>query len=230
MKKQLRLLSSITVIAASHSLEADPNPMERLIRKRFESQKPLSSIPENDEFFIETFFGRSVEVQYSFSYSFSYLDSDNSSSSSPTSLPASPTIVPIRTITLEPTPFSEISNDDTEAPSTNIASPPTSMPSPDLTDPMLGVASSIPSPPGSDTTNILVPEEGEKDANPTDTASTNLVSNEGGLTSAYVIPAVGIVTGVVIVGIAYRSIDKRNLNLQYRNLDCDSNSSFSLQP
>ena len=46
--------------------------------------------------------------------------------------------------------------------------------------------------------------------------------------AAYIIPLVGIVGGVFIIGAAVRAIDRRNGPLQYVNLDADSQSSFSL--
>jgi hypothetical protein len=43
-----------------------------------------------------------------------------------------------------------------------------------------------------------------------------------------IIPAIGALTGVVIVGFAVKAIDRRNA-MQYQSLDGDSLSSFSLQ-
>jgi hypothetical protein len=46
--------------------------------------------------------------------------------------------------------------------------------------------------------------------------------------SAILIPVVGIVTGMAILGAAVFAIDRRNGPVAYQNLDGDSQSSFSL--
>ncbi len=63
----------------------------------------------------------------------------------------------------------------------------------------------------------------------TGSVETSIPQTQGGYTSAFLIPVVGIVTGAFIVGVAVKAIDRRNAAMQYRSLDSDSLSNFSLQ-
>ena len=174
---------------------------------------------------------------------------------SPTILPSNSTLPPSLLPTLNtppftnvPTPFSDSSNDDSESPSVSPVAPSntlstqptdtlvlsTNTPSatPTITSSSRPAVSPTFSSSINDTTTI---SEGENEVivnesdNINDGNDSAISSGGRGPTSMIIIPAIGVVTGVVIVGFAVKAIDRRNFNLQYRSLDGDSLSSFSLQ-
>lgn len=249
----------ITIISASHAME-NINPVENLIRKRLLDNKNPLAFPPNQDELLESFFGRIIEAEMSYSYSLSLSysakgeDTTSSVSSppatiigSPKSPSASPTFTSTR-VTVAPTPFvDDSSNDNSEAPSSISSSDPSTQqvvspsPSPSITitnDPTSTPTSSNLSLTFSPSTSPTSSNSSNLTFNTIDqsTPDTTIVSNgetKGSSdvsTSMVVIPAVGVVTGLLIAGIAWRSVDIRSINLlNYRNLDDDSLSNFSLQ-
>lgn len=234
-------------MAAPHGLQAR-NAVETLIRKRLDSSKKHDHLPfpsEKDEK-LESFFGRLIqeETPYLFSISFSYSLETEPPSLSPTMAPSSsPTIKAtasapsMEAITSVPTLFGDASsNDATFGPSSSLTSSPsyeeTLVPSSQGSpSPTPVVESAVPSMVSTSNTTsepLLPPDNESSNASTGDDDASVIAGNGTGISSAYIIPAVGVVTGVFIFGIAMKAVDRRNI-MQYRNLDGDSLSSFSLQ-
>ena len=251
MKASSFIISSV-LIAAPRGLQAAGNAVENLIRKRLDS--PPNRLPimsDKDEFF-ESFFGRLIEEESShlFSFSFSYSGESVPPTSSPSiHLSKAPSALPTITVapsssptlhtssapsvrgTPVPTPFSDSSNDETFGPSSSLTSSPSFVLSeaPSMTP--SSIKSDTPSmTPTSNITTTPLPDPADDNeaAAQTGLIDPSIISDGPGPSSIYIISAIGVATGVVIFGAAMKAVGRQN-PMQYRNLDGDSISSFSLQ-
>lgn len=249
------IISSLLMLAPSviHAR----NSVENLIRKRLDTTDELQLTPTEKNEFFESFFGRLLvdETSHSFSFSLSFSMETESPTYHPTAttdMPftvapsASPTfsLTAVNSVqeTVVPTPFSDSSNDETFGPTSSItASPsymdtvvpsssPTSVTSNDQSSAPSLMKSGIPSvnPTSNGTSFSLVEDNTSGVQSGSGNEDSPVLSDGIGISSMYIIPAIGVVTGVFIFGVAMKAIDRRN-PLQYRNLDGDSLSSFSLQ-
>ncbi len=221
------------------------NPVENLIRKRLlDNNNPLAFPPNQDEL-LESFFGRIIEAEMSYSYSLSLSYSAKGIIDSPKSPSASPTFSSTK-VTVAPTPFvDDSSNDNSEAPSSLSSSKPSTQPvvSPTPSSTITNDPTSTPtnsnlsltfspstSPSSSNSSNVTFNTIDQSNPDTTIVSNGETTGSSDISTSMVVIPTVGVVTGLLIAGIAWRSVDIRSINLlNYRNLDDASLSSFSLQ-
>lgn len=223
----LLLLSSLSIIGTAEKIVRKRKAAPLPFRKRKLTTVDFGRVME------EVTFDESNSYSFSYSYLFSYPESYDYSlnsvpSRSPTVVPmlvatsaptSTPTAAPSLTLsdvlvttTGAPTPFDENSNDTprptrSSSPTGSITNFPSFSPRNDQT--------SEKSVTNVTNTNGIVINGGDKQQQ---TASG----------SAILIPIVGIVTGMAILGAAVFAIDRRNGPVAYQNLDGDSQSSFSL--
>ena len=247
--KTSSFITSTLFIAAPHGLQATGNTVESLIRKRLDSPPKLPIMSDKDEFF-ESFFGRLIQEESShlFSFSFSFAGESVPPTSSPSihlskAPSALPSVAPSSSPSLHatsapsvrrtpvPTPFSDSSNDETFGPSSSLTSSPSYVLSeaPSMTP--SSIKSDTPSMiPTSNITTTPLPDPVENNETVAQAGiiDPSIISDGTDPSSIYIISAIGVATGVVIFGAAMKAVSRNN-PMQYRNLDGDSISSFSLE-